>query len=176
LYECLTGSTPYPVDNFEQQITAHLTDPPPRPSSTDPNIPTQVDQVIATGMAKNPDNRYATTIKLASAAHAALTTTTSRAPHTAPSSRADPTRPARKPNLRSDQLPRPPEPEQQRPAYPKLAATQHDLPDRPPSLPPRADDEPTHEPVPSPRPRPRPGIVVVAVAVAILAIGIFAYL
>jgi serine/threonine-protein kinase len=30
LYECLTGSTPYPGDNFEQQITAHLTEPPPR--------------------------------------------------------------------------------------------------------------------------------------------------
>jgi serine/threonine protein kinase len=74
LYECLTGSTPYPGDNFEQQMTAHLTEPPPRPSSTDPNIPKQVDQVIATGMAKDPDQRYATTVELASAAHDAITT------------------------------------------------------------------------------------------------------
>ena len=39
LYECLTGSRLSPADNFEQQITAHLTAPPPRPSSTDPNVP-----------------------------------------------------------------------------------------------------------------------------------------
>ncbi len=72
LYKCLTGSTPYPGDNFEQQITAHLTEPPPRPSSTDPNVPATFDQVIATGMAKNPDQRYATTVELANAAHYAI--------------------------------------------------------------------------------------------------------
>jgi serine/threonine kinase PknH len=43
LYECLTGSTPYPGDSFEQQITAHLTEPPPRPSNTDPNMPVALD-------------------------------------------------------------------------------------------------------------------------------------
>ncbi len=73
LYECLTGSTPYPGDTFEQQMTAHLTEPPPRPSSTDANIPKQVDEVIATGMAKDPDQRYATTLELAAAAHDAIT-------------------------------------------------------------------------------------------------------
>jgi serine/threonine-protein kinase len=73
LYECLTGSAPYPGDNFEQQITAHLMDPPPRPSSTDPNMPAALDPVIATGMAKDPDQRYATTIELASAARDAIT-------------------------------------------------------------------------------------------------------
>jgi serine/threonine kinase PknH len=177
LHECLTGKTPYLGDSMEQQIAGHLHMDPPRPSEHRAHLPVGFDEVIATGMAKDPDRRYATTIKLASAARAALTTAPSRAPHTAPSSRADPTRPASRPNLRSDQLPRPPEPERQRPAYPKLAATQHDLPDRPPALPPRADDEPTPEPVSSPRPRPRPGpIVVVVVTVAILAIGIFAYL
>src|ERR1700757_736037 len=73
LYECLTGSTPYPGDNFEQQITAHLTEPPPRPSRTDPNMPVALDTVIATGMAKDPDQRYATTVELANAARAAIT-------------------------------------------------------------------------------------------------------
>ncbi|MFZ0904992.1 MAG: serine/threonine-protein kinase, partial [Mycobacterium sp.] len=91
LYECLTGSTPFPGDNFEQQITAHLTAPPPRPSSTDPNIPKQVDQVIATGMAKEPDQRYATTVELADAAHDAITTPL--APPSEPTL-LDPTRPA----------------------------------------------------------------------------------
>jgi serine/threonine protein kinase len=73
LYECLTGSTPYPGDSFEQQIRAHLMEPPPRPSSTDPAISNQVDEVIATGMAKHPDERYATTLELANAARRALT-------------------------------------------------------------------------------------------------------
>ncbi len=73
LYECLTGHTPYPGDNFEQQMTAHLMDPPPRPSSTDPHVPPQVDDVIATGMAKDPDQRYSTTVELADAARGAIT-------------------------------------------------------------------------------------------------------
>jgi serine/threonine protein kinase len=73
LYECLTGSTPYPGDNFEQQITAHLTEQPPRPSSTNPKLPVALDPVIAKGMAKDPDQRYATTIELADAARDAIT-------------------------------------------------------------------------------------------------------
>jgi serine/threonine-protein kinase len=73
LYECLTGSPPYPGDNFEQQITAHLTAPPPRPSTTQPNVPAAFDSVIATGMAKDADQRYATTVELARAAHDAAT-------------------------------------------------------------------------------------------------------
>jgi serine/threonine-protein kinase len=74
LYECLTGSRPFPGETLESQVAAHLTDPPPQPSTSQPNIPKQVDQVIATGMAKDPDQRYATTVELASAAHDAITT------------------------------------------------------------------------------------------------------
>jgi serine/threonine-protein kinase len=73
LYECLTGSPPYPGDNLEQQITAHLTAAPPRPSSTDPDVPAAFDAVIATGMAKRPDQRYPTTVELAHAARDATT-------------------------------------------------------------------------------------------------------
>ena len=74
LYECLTGSPPYPGDALEQQVTAHLTAPPPRPSITDPNVPVAFDSVIATGMAKQPDQRYPTTVKLAHAARDANST------------------------------------------------------------------------------------------------------
>ncbi|MBE1547135.1 serine/threonine-protein kinase [Mycobacterium sp. OAS707] len=73
LHECLTGSQPFPGDSLERQITNHLTMPPPRPSTMQPGISAQMDQVIATGMAKNPDQRYATTKDLAVAARAALT-------------------------------------------------------------------------------------------------------
>jgi len=73
LHECLTGSQPFPGDSLERQITNHLTMPPPRPSTMQPGISPQMDQVIATGMAKSPDQRYATTKDLAVAARAALT-------------------------------------------------------------------------------------------------------
>jgi serine/threonine protein kinase, bacterial len=71
LYECLTGRGPFPGDSLEQQLAGHLTTPPPRPSST--GAPAELDAVIATGMAKNPEKRYPTTVDLASAAHDAIT-------------------------------------------------------------------------------------------------------
>ncbi len=97
LYECLTGRTPYPGDNFEQQITAHLMDPPPRPSNTDPNVPATFDPVIATGMAKDPDQRYATTVELASAAHHAVNAP--RKPPSEPTPLTEATQPAAEPVL-----------------------------------------------------------------------------
>ena len=55
-------------------VAAHLNTPPPRPSSGDLHVPATFDPVIATGMAKDPDQRYATTVELADAAHGAITT------------------------------------------------------------------------------------------------------
>jgi serine/threonine protein kinase len=73
LYEALTGQPPFPGSTTAHLITAHLTTPPPRPSLNRPNVPPAVDDVIATGMAKDPNNRYATTIELADAARNAIT-------------------------------------------------------------------------------------------------------
>jgi serine/threonine protein kinase len=73
LYESLTGQPPFPGDTMARLVAAHLSTPPPRPSTTQPNVPPQVDEVIATGMAKDPDERYATTIELADAARYAIT-------------------------------------------------------------------------------------------------------
>src|SRR6201998_2627090 len=39
LYECLTGSRPFPGDNLEHQVAAHLSDPPPQPSATQTEVP-----------------------------------------------------------------------------------------------------------------------------------------
>jgi serine/threonine-protein kinase len=74
LHECLTGRQPYPGDSVEQQISAHLMTPPPRPSTTQPGVPPAIDTVIATGMAKEPLRRYPSTIEMARAARAAITT------------------------------------------------------------------------------------------------------
>jgi serine/threonine protein kinase len=80
LHECLTGSQPFPGDSVERQITGHLTLPPPRPSTIQPGVPARMDQVIATGMAKNPEHRYAGTRDLAVAARAALAAPTAPQP------------------------------------------------------------------------------------------------
>jgi ABC-type amino acid transport substrate-binding protein/predicted Ser/Thr protein kinase len=71
LYECLTGSLPYPADSLEQQIAGHMTASPPQPSATDANLGA-FDDVIAKGMAKKPDKRYQTAGELAAAARRAM--------------------------------------------------------------------------------------------------------
>jgi predicted Ser/Thr protein kinase len=86
LHECLTGQPPYPGDSMEQQVTAHLTVEPPKPSTINLAIPAAFDEVIARGMAKDPDERYQTARELADAASQALTV-----PPKAAASRAEPT-------------------------------------------------------------------------------------
>ena len=75
LAECLIGSPPYRGDSVERVIGAHLTQPPPRPSQLRPGkVPVALDQVIARGMAKNPEERYRSAGELARAANDTLTT------------------------------------------------------------------------------------------------------
>ena len=74
LYECLAGDPPFDGDTMAGLVGKHLSNSPPRPSITQPGVPPAVDEVIATGMAKDPDQRYATTVELANAAHDAITT------------------------------------------------------------------------------------------------------
>jgi tetratricopeptide (TPR) repeat protein/predicted Ser/Thr protein kinase len=83
LYQCLTGSFPFPGDSAEQQLADHLTTPPPQPSHVRP-VPRAFDDVIAKGMAKNPRERYATAVDLARAARDALGTPVPSRPPTPP--------------------------------------------------------------------------------------------
>ena len=72
LYECLTGAPPYRTDSAGVLVTAHLMDPIPQPSTQRAGIPRAFDAVIARGMAKKPEDRYASAGDLALAAHEAL--------------------------------------------------------------------------------------------------------
>ncbi|MFZ0904268.1 MAG: protein kinase [Mycobacterium sp.] len=74
LGECLTGSPPFRADSIERLVAAHLMEAAPRPSQLRPGrIPAAMDDVIAKGMAKNPDERYRSAGELANAALDALT-------------------------------------------------------------------------------------------------------
>jgi serine/threonine-protein kinase len=65
LYECLTGQPPFVRDSELAVLWAHMQEPPPKASEL-------IDPVIATAMAKDPEQRYATCSELVDAARAAL--------------------------------------------------------------------------------------------------------
>ncbi|OBF92875.1 hypothetical protein A5791_13465 [Mycobacterium sp. 852002-51163_SCH5372311] len=79
LYECLTGAQPFGGDSMEQQVVAHLTMDPPKPSDRNAAIPHGFDEVIAKGMAKKPDQRYQSAGELAAAARRAVSEATTPA-------------------------------------------------------------------------------------------------
>jgi serine/threonine kinase PknH len=87
LYESLTGEIPFARDSLENLVAAHIASPPPRPSEANARVPVAFDDVIARGMAKEPDDRYGSAGALARAAQRALHTVPSPTPPrpTAPS-------------------------------------------------------------------------------------------
>ena len=70
LYTALTGLPPFRRGTVPATITAHLHDPPPRPSET-PGVPVAFDSVIARALAKEPSDRYPSAGDLGRAARAA---------------------------------------------------------------------------------------------------------
>ena len=65
LHESLTGAPPYPSDSASALVTAHLMDPVPQPSAAARGHPQGARRVIARGMAKKPEDRYASAGDLA---------------------------------------------------------------------------------------------------------------
>ena len=72
LYECLTGQVPFARDSDLAVLWAHMRVDPARPSELNPELPTAIDGVIERALAKDPDERYATSGELLRAARDAL--------------------------------------------------------------------------------------------------------
>jgi serine/threonine-protein kinase len=84
LYQCLTGELPFPGSTLEQVAVSHMVMPPPRPSQERNTIPTAMDSVIATGLAKQTTDRYPTAVEMAAAARQAITEPTNWSPPPSP--------------------------------------------------------------------------------------------
>lgn len=72
LYECLTGTVPFPRYADAVVMYAHLSEPPPMVTDERPELPPALDDVICRAMAKDPQERQATAGELMRDASRAL--------------------------------------------------------------------------------------------------------
>jgi YVTN family beta-propeller protein len=72
LYECLAGEAPFVRDAEMAVLWAHVHQPPPKVTDKRPELPPEIDAVVAKAMAKSPEDRYASGAELMAAAGAAL--------------------------------------------------------------------------------------------------------
>jgi serine/threonine-protein kinase len=72
LFECLAGRPPYDRQAEVAVMHAHLSSPPPKLTEARPDLPKELDRVIATAMAKSMADRFATAPELVDAARAAV--------------------------------------------------------------------------------------------------------
>jgi tetratricopeptide (TPR) repeat protein len=70
LYECLTGSVPFPRESDVAVLYAHLEAAPPRVSSGRPELPSELDDVVFSALAKSRAERPASASELIAAAGA----------------------------------------------------------------------------------------------------------
>jgi serine/threonine protein kinase len=72
LFECLTGSVPFQLPTDAAVLYAHLARPVPLATERNPDLPEQIDEVIARGMAKDPGERFPTAMETIRSAARAL--------------------------------------------------------------------------------------------------------
>lgn len=90
LFEMLTGRVPFQATEVMALLQRVINEPAPKPSSFNPEVPKDIDQVLALALAKNPEERFANIAAFAAALEAC---------------RAELGRPSSLPELRSDAPP-----------------------------------------------------------------------
>jgi hypothetical protein len=74
LYRCLTGTVPFPREDIAAHMWAHVHETPPPVTTRRPDLPPHIDHILATAMAKQPEDRYPTCRELAQTLHALAAT------------------------------------------------------------------------------------------------------
>lgn len=72
VFEMLTGRLPYVSDTPFSMMHKHVYDPPPSALTLRPDLPAEIDMVIANALAKEPEQRYQTAGAVVTAVKAAL--------------------------------------------------------------------------------------------------------
>jgi serine/threonine protein kinase len=90
-FELLVGERPFTSRHFTAQARQHVEDQPPAASNRNRSLPREVDAVLARGMAKRPEDRWATAQEFAQAVEDALTGAATKTLRVAPG--APPRRP-----------------------------------------------------------------------------------
>ena len=72
LYECLTGQSPFPRATDVALLWAHVHEEPTPPSKARPELPKELDTVLARALAKEPGRRYRSAGELIAATKSAL--------------------------------------------------------------------------------------------------------
>jgi hypothetical protein len=72
LFQCLTGTVPFDREGDVAVIYAHLQDPPPSARRLRPELPAELDELVARALAKAPGDRFATATELVAAARTVL--------------------------------------------------------------------------------------------------------
>jgi serine/threonine protein kinase len=70
LYHCLTGVVPFPREEIAAFMWAHVHEEAPPVTARRPDLPPEIDRIVAKAMAKQPEDRYATCRELALALRA----------------------------------------------------------------------------------------------------------
>lgn len=71
-YEALLGFVPFNEEHAHQTAIAHVTQPPPSPTSINPDFPLVLENVLLKGLEKSLDNRQSTVEEFAREYHEAL--------------------------------------------------------------------------------------------------------
>jgi serine/threonine-protein kinase len=79
-FELLVGARPFTAEHFAAQARQHVEEPPPLASQRNPELPSALDAVLTRGMAKKPEERFATAAQFADAVEAALAATSPARP------------------------------------------------------------------------------------------------